>query len=147
MGISIDNVWAKAQRLSPSERLALSRRLEESVTETETARRERVTKEMDQFFGGWADDERTTDEIMAQIRAGRTTNTYPKFYVMAELKYLLDTSTCIELLRGNEHVRQLCVEHNQLCCISRPSLPSNCSAEPTMLPFATASRNWQRRGC
>ena len=27
MGISIDNVWAKAQRLSPSERLALSRRL------------------------------------------------------------------------------------------------------------------------
>ena len=37
---------------------------------------------------------------------------------MAELKYLLDTSTCIELLRGNEHVRQLCVEHNQLCCIS-----------------------------
>ena len=37
---------------------------------------------------------------------------------MAELKFLLDTSTCIELLRGNEHVRQLCVEHNQLCCIS-----------------------------
>ena len=37
---------------------------------------------------------------------------------MAELKYLLDTSTCIELLRGNEHVRQLCGEHNQLCCIS-----------------------------
>ena len=37
---------------------------------------------------------------------------------MAELKYLLDTSTCIELLRGNEHVRQICVEHNQLCCIS-----------------------------
>ncbi len=37
---------------------------------------------------------------------------------MAELKYLLDTSTCIELLRGNEHVRQLCVEHNQFCCIS-----------------------------
>jgi len=63
MGISIDNVWAKAQRLSPSERLALSRR----------------AKEMDQFFGGWAEDERTTDEIMAQIRAGRTTNTYPKF--------------------------------------------------------------------
>ena len=45
MGISIDNVWAKAQRLSPSERLALSRRLAESVTETETARRERVAKE------------------------------------------------------------------------------------------------------
>lgn len=76
MGISIDNVWAKAQRLSPSERLALSRRLAESVTETETARRERVAKEMDQFFGGWAEDERTTDEIMAQIRAGRTTRRF-----------------------------------------------------------------------
>ena len=77
MGTTIDNVWAKAQRLSPSERLALSRRLAESVSETETARRTRVTKEMDLFFGGWANDERTTDEIMAQIRAGRTKNTYP----------------------------------------------------------------------
>ena len=37
---------------------------------------------------------------------------------MAELKCILDTSTCIELLRGNEHVRKLCVEQNQLCCIS-----------------------------
>jgi tRNA(fMet)-specific endonuclease VapC len=37
---------------------------------------------------------------------------------MAEFKYLLETSTCIELLRGNERVRQRCVEHNQLCCIS-----------------------------
>ena len=79
MGISIDNLWAKAQRLSPSERLDLSRRLAESVTETETARRERVAREMDQFFGGWADDERTTEEIMTQIRARRTANTFPKF--------------------------------------------------------------------
>lgn len=37
---------------------------------------------------------------------------------MAELKYLLDTSTCIELLRGNKHVRQHCIEHNQFSCIS-----------------------------
>ena len=37
---------------------------------------------------------------------------------MAEFKYLLDTSTCIELRRGNQIVRQHCVEHNQLCCIS-----------------------------
>ncbi|MBR5982374.1 MAG: PIN domain-containing protein [Bacteroidales bacterium] len=37
---------------------------------------------------------------------------------MAELKYLLDTSTCIELLRGNEQVRQQCVKNNQYCCIS-----------------------------
>lgn len=37
---------------------------------------------------------------------------------MATFKYLLETSTCIELLRGNERVRQHCVEHNQLCCIS-----------------------------
>lgn len=77
MGTTIDNVWAKAQRLTPSERLALSRRLAESVTETEAARRTRVAKEMDLFFGGWANDERSTDEIMAQIRAGRTKNTYP----------------------------------------------------------------------
>ena len=37
---------------------------------------------------------------------------------MAEFKYLLETSTCIELLRGNQIVRQHCVEHNHLCCIS-----------------------------
>lgn len=37
---------------------------------------------------------------------------------MTMFKYLLETSTCIELLRGNKHVRQKCVEHNQLCCIS-----------------------------
>ena len=34
------------------------------------------------------------------------------------LKYMLDTSICIELLNGNEHVRTLCVEHNDECCIS-----------------------------
>ncbi len=37
---------------------------------------------------------------------------------MATFKYLLETSTCIELLRGNECVRQRCVEYNQVCCIS-----------------------------
>ena len=37
---------------------------------------------------------------------------------MSQFKYLLETSTCIELLRGNEKVRQKCVEHNLLCCIS-----------------------------
>ncbi len=37
---------------------------------------------------------------------------------MSQFKYLLETSTCIELLRGNEKVRQKCVEHNMLCCIS-----------------------------
>ena len=37
---------------------------------------------------------------------------------MSQFKYLLETSTCIELLRGNVKVRQKCVEHNLLCCIS-----------------------------
>ena len=37
---------------------------------------------------------------------------------MADLKYLLDTSTCIEILRGDERIRQHCVENNQYCCIS-----------------------------
>ena len=37
---------------------------------------------------------------------------------MATFKYLLETSTCIELLRGNECVRQHCIEYNPLCCIS-----------------------------
>ena len=37
---------------------------------------------------------------------------------MAEFKYLLETSTCIEMLRGNQRVREHCIEHNQQCCIS-----------------------------
>ena len=37
---------------------------------------------------------------------------------MTQFKYLLETSTCIELLRGNEKVRQKCIEHNMQCCIS-----------------------------
>ena len=67
MGISVDSIWSQAQRLSDSERLALSRRLRESVGETETARRERVASEIDRFFGGWSDDPRTTDEVMNHI--------------------------------------------------------------------------------
>ena len=37
---------------------------------------------------------------------------------MAAFKYLLETSTCIEILRGNQRVRERCIEHNQQCCIS-----------------------------
>jgi hypothetical protein len=73
MGISVDSIWSQAQRLSASDRLALSRRLRESVNETEVERRERVASEIDRFFGGWSDDSRTTDEMMEHIRAGRMT--------------------------------------------------------------------------
>ena len=78
MGISVDSIWSQAQRLSASERLTLSRRLRESVGETETARRERVASEIDRFFGGWSSDPRTTEVIIEQIRTGRTANTYPE---------------------------------------------------------------------
>ena len=81
MGISIESVWSKAQRLSASDRLALSRRLRESVNETDSVRQARVASEIDRFFGGWSDDPRTTDEIMQQIREGRTENTYPKLWL------------------------------------------------------------------
>ena len=79
MGISIESVWSKAQRLSASDRLALSRRLRESVNEPDGVRQARVASEIDRFFGGWSIDPRTTEEIMQQIREGRTENTYPKF--------------------------------------------------------------------
>jgi len=79
MGISVDSIWSKAQRLSANERLVLSRLLRESVNESEAARRERVAMEIDRFFGGWSDDPRTTGEVMEHIRAKRTANTYPKF--------------------------------------------------------------------
>ena len=79
MGISLDSIWSKAQRLSASDRLALSRRLRESVNETDSERQERVASEIDRLFGGWSNDPRTTDEIIQQIREGRTENTYPKY--------------------------------------------------------------------
>jgi hypothetical protein len=78
MGISIDSIWSKAQRLSASDRLALSRRLRESVNESDIERQERTASEIDRFFGGWSDDPRTTEEIMSDIRSGRTENTFPK---------------------------------------------------------------------
>lgn len=78
MGISIESVWNKAQRLSAADRIALSRRLQNSVRETEELRRKRVASEIDSFFGGWSQDGRTTDEIMYQIRKGRTKNSFPE---------------------------------------------------------------------
>ena len=75
MGISIDSIWNKAQRLSASERLALSRKLRDSVSESDVERQERAASEIDRFFGGWNEDPRTTEEIMQQIREGRTANT------------------------------------------------------------------------
>ena len=78
MELSVEKIWNQAQRLSANERLALSRRLRESVNETDAARRVRVASEIDRFFGGWGEDTRTTEEVMAQIRARRTTNTYPE---------------------------------------------------------------------
>ena len=79
MEITVDSIWAKAQRLTPSDRLALSRRLSESLTETEAERCARVEKEMSRFFGGWSHDPRSTEDVMNQIRAGRTKNTFPEF--------------------------------------------------------------------
>lgn len=71
MGISVDSIWSQAQRLTASERLALSRRLRESVNETESDRRERVASEIDRFFGGWSEDPRTTEEIMETCQSHR----------------------------------------------------------------------------
>lgn len=78
MGITMESVWNKAQRLSAADRLVLTHRLQESLRENEEMRRKRVASEIDRFFGGWSHDERTTAEIMAQIRAGRTKNSFPK---------------------------------------------------------------------
>ena len=55
-----------------------SRWLRESVNESEVERQERTASEIDRFFGGWSEDPRTTDEIMQQIRDGRTANTFPQ---------------------------------------------------------------------
>ena len=67
MGVSIDEIWAKAQRLTPGERLTLSRRLIDSITEDEADRRVRVENEINRFFGGWCVDERSTEDIISQI--------------------------------------------------------------------------------
>ena len=75
---TVESIWIKAQRLSPSERLALSRRLKDSITETKAERECRVAREIDGFFGGWCNDGRTTEEIMSQIRSRRTENNYLK---------------------------------------------------------------------
>lgn len=78
MLVTLDSIWNKAQRLSNNDRLILSHRLRDSVRETEQSRRKRVAAEIDRFFGGWSHDNRTTDEILSQIREGRTENTFPQ---------------------------------------------------------------------
>lgn len=78
MGITVENIWNKAQRLTASERLALSQRLRDSVRETTEERNSRVASEIDRFFGGWSEDPRSTEEILRSIRSGRTMNTYPE---------------------------------------------------------------------
>lgn len=78
MGTTIDSIWNKAQRLSLADRLILTKRLQDSLHETEDIRRKRVASEIDKFFGGWNRDSRTTQEIMNQIREGRTDNSFPK---------------------------------------------------------------------
>ena len=80
MTVSVDSIWAKAKTLSASDRLLLSRRLRESVSETEAARKDRAAREIDAFFGGWSEDPRSTEGIIDSIRQSRTTNTFPQIY-------------------------------------------------------------------
>ena len=77
MTVSVESLWTMARCLSNSDRLLLSRKLRESVRETEDARRQRVAKEIGAFFGGWSDDPRTPEEITDSIRQARTINTFP----------------------------------------------------------------------
>ena len=55
------------------------------VNEIDSVRQARVASEIDRFFDGWSDDPRTTDEILQQIREGRTENLYPKFWLWRHL--------------------------------------------------------------
>ena len=77
MRVSVESLWIMARTLSNSDRILLSRKLRESVKETEEARRERAAKEINAFFGGWSNDPRTSEEMMNDIRQARTTNTFP----------------------------------------------------------------------
>ena len=76
MGASFDTIWDNAKKLSERERLDLSRRLLESLTETAISRQKHAAEEIDLFFGGWKDDDRSTDTIISQIRSSRTQNAY-----------------------------------------------------------------------
>lgn len=80
MTVSVDSLLAKARTLSESDRLLLSRRLRESVRETEIVRKKRAAQEIDAFFGGWRDDPRTSEEMMEDIRQARTSNTFPNLF-------------------------------------------------------------------
>ncbi len=76
MDISVNTLWAQAQQLSRDEKIALSNLLLESVMMSEDDSKKRAAEEIDRFFGGWSCDNRSTEEIMSQIRNGRTQNSY-----------------------------------------------------------------------
>ena len=76
MEVTVDSLWRQAQHLNPDERIALSKLLLESDALSEDEKKKRAAEEIDRFFGGWSCDTRSTEEIMAQIRCGRTQNSY-----------------------------------------------------------------------
>jgi hypothetical protein len=76
MKVTVNSLWSQAQYLSSDEKIALSDLLLESVSLSEEERKKRAAEKIDRFFGGWSCDTRSTEEIMSQIRNGRTQNTY-----------------------------------------------------------------------
>lgn len=75
MSITVDGVWAHAQRLSIEERRILFNLLLGSLKESEENRKSRAAVEIDRFFGGWSDDPRSSEERLLEIREARTSNT------------------------------------------------------------------------
>ena len=76
MEVTVDSLWAQAQHLDYAERIALSNLLLGKVAATEVDHKKSAAEEIDRFFGGWNCDTRSTEEIMSQIRSGRTQNSY-----------------------------------------------------------------------
>lgn len=75
MSITLDGIWAHAQRLSLADRKVLTKMLADSLEESEADRKKRVSSEIDRFFGGWSDDPRSSEERMTEIQKARTENT------------------------------------------------------------------------
>lgn len=75
MSITLNGIWAHAWRLSLEDRRTLSKMLADSLEESESDRKRRAAADIDKFFGGWANDPRSAEELMSEIRESRTKNT------------------------------------------------------------------------
>lgn len=74
VNITLDNVWANARLLSDKDKNILRERISDILNKKNMCD---SSGRLESLAGAWKDDPRSTEEIIASIRALRTANAVP----------------------------------------------------------------------